>query len=263
MANGQPSVLLVDDEPLVMRLLGRAVEPLGFAPRIVTNGFDALEEIRQSPPALMFTDYHMPGMNGVALVEAMVRHNLKTCPVILLSGDDEPGMVEAGLRAGVDDFLVKGMPFALFMERMRFWTAGPFRALPPHIRAASLNAMSRMPPLDTPVARLRSRSSLLVERATMVISDQLASAPEGFGARPEDRARLLGVLDQVLGVLARTCWVIQLQRVDALVQVVQRLNLPWGEKLLRQDLPRISELKREDAAFNHAAATLSVSAGAK
>ncbi|MGK2284630.1 response regulator [Pedomonas sp. V897] len=259
MEQGQPSVLLVDDEPLVMRLLGRALEPMGLTPRIITNGFDALEEIRRDPPALVMTDYHMPGMTGVALCDALVRQEAKTCPVILLSGDDETTMVQEGLRAGVDDFLVKGMPFALFMERVRFWTAGPFRALPPHIRAASLEAMNRLPPLDAPVARLRSRSNLLVDRATMVISDQLASAPKGFGQRPEDRARLLGVLDRVLAILARTCWVIQLQRTDALVQVVERLNLPWGRELLQQDLPRLTELRREDGAFNHAAVTLSVS----
>lgn len=258
-ANSQPSVLLVDDEPLVMRLLGRSVEALGLAPRIVTNGFDALDEIEREPPALILTDYHMPGMTGVALAEALVRKGVKTCPAILVSGDDETAMVRAGLQAGIDDFLVKGMAFNVVMSRVRFWTEGPFRTLPPHIRLAALEAMERLPPLHAPVARLRRGSELLVDWAFIVMSDQLAAAPDGFGEKPEDRARFLGVLDRVLGILARTCWLAHLQRADALVQVTLRLNRPWTDRLLKEDLPRLAALKRHDLAFNQAAATLTVS----
>ncbi|MCH8684956.1 response regulator [Pedomonas mirosovicensis] len=257
--NAKPSVLMVDDEPLVMRLLGRAVETMGFHPRYASDGYEALEEIDRAPAALVLTDYHMPGMTGVGLVEALVDRGAKTCPVILISGDDDAAMVRAGLRAGVDDFLVKGMAFGTFMGRVRFWTEGPFRALPEHIRIAALETMDRLMPQDLPVQQLRRRRDLLVEWAAMVMADQIAAAPEGFGTQALDRVRFLGVLDRVLGILARTCWLNQLQRVDALVEVVRWLDLPWGDRLLKEEMPRLAELRRRDMAFAHAAATLSVS----
>lgn len=255
---GGATVLLVDDEPLVLRLLARVIESMGLGVRFAANGMEALEDAAANPPALILTDYYMPGLSGVELAAALVRNGLKRCPVILISGDDEEEIVRAGLMCGVDDFLVKGMPFAVLMDRVRFWTQGPFRTLPEHIRCAALETMSRMEAVALPVRRLRSAPDALVERAVLVMADQLLDAPDGFGRTETDRVRFLAVLDQVLGLLARASAVAQLQRVEALVTVVQRLGLPWGGELLATEMPRLCELRSSDMAFAHAAATLSM-----
>lgn len=253
-----PSVLLVDDEPLVMRLMARVIETMGLEARFAANGMEALEEAQQRPPALILTDYYMPGLSGVDLTGALRRDGLKTCPVILISGDDDNAIVRGGLTGGVDDFLVKGMPFGVLMDRVRFWTKGPFRALPEHIRRAALEVLERLEPVAMPVQRLRETNAALVDRAVIVMADQLLAAPEGFGRTPAERVRFLAVLDQVLAIQARTSLAAQLQRVDALVAVVQRLGLPWGEELLTTEMPRLADLRSDDLAFAHAAATLSV-----
>lgn len=242
-----------------MRLLARMIEAMGLTARFAANGPDALEAVAENPPALILTDYYMPGLTGVEFAAALARGGLKTCPIILISGDDDSEIVRRGLAAGVDDFLVKGMPFGVLMDRVKFWTEGPFRALPEHIRQAALEAMTRLERVELPVRRLRGGSGELAERAAIVMADQLLAAPEGFGAEPVDRVRFLGVLDQVLAILARTSATAQLLRVDALVDVVRRLDLPWGEDLLAKDMPRLAELRGGDMAFAHAAATLSVS----
>lgn len=255
---GGATVLLVDDEPLVMRLLARVIESMGYAVRFATNGVEALETAADNPPALILTDYYMPGLSGVELAAALVRDGVKRCPLILISGDDDEEIVRAGLLCGVDDFLVKGMPFAVLMDRVRFWAQGPFRGLPEHIRRAALETMNRMETVALPVQRMRTAPDALVDRAVLVMADQLLAAPDGFGQTETDRVRFLAVLDQVLDVLARASMVAQLQRVDALVAVVRRLDLPWGEELLALEMPRLGELRRSDMAFAHAAATLSM-----
>ena len=246
-----------------MRLLGRVIETMGLEARFAVNGVEALEAVAEDPPALILTDYYMPGLSGVELAAALSREGLKSCPIILISGDDEQEIVRGGLIKGVDDFLVKGMPFGVLMERVRFWMEGPFRQIPDHIRRAALETMSRMKPALLPVQRLRSAPEMLVERATLVMADQLLAAPADFGQTQMDRVRFLGVLDQVLAVLARTSMTAQLQRVDALVAVVRRLDLPWGEALLKADMPRLADLRCRDMAFAHAAATLSISVTVK
>lgn len=252
------SVLLVDDEPLVMKLLARMLEAMGLTARFATNGFEALEEAAKEPPSLILTDYYMPGLTGVEFAAALATNGLKICPVILMSGDDDQALMRHGLMSGVDDFLVKGMPFSVLMNRVKFWIEGPFRALPDHIRRAALEAMARLEPVELPVRRLRGGSADLAERAAIVMADQLLDAPEGFGAAPSDRVRFLGVLDQVLAILARTSMTAQLQRVDALVDVIRRLDLPWGAALLAVEMPWLEKLREGDMAFAHAAATLSV-----
>lgn len=258
-------VLLVDDEPLVMRLLSRGIEAMGVRTRFARNGPEALETLEtlkaagNAPPALILTDYYMPGMTGVELAGALVQAGLKRCPVILLSGEDDSEIVQRGLAAGVDDFLVKGMPFSVLTERVRFWSEGPFRALPQHMRRAALKTMERLAPPHAPVQRLRQGNPALVDRAALVMADQLLHAGPGFGGAEAERVRFLAVLDRVLAILARTCMVAQLQRADALVQTVQRLNRPWAEALLTAELPRLEELQRTDKGFAQAAATLSVS----
>lgn len=254
-----PSILLVDDEPLVMRLVARVIESLGFTPRFAGNGPEALEEMAREAPALVLTDYHMPGMTGVELVKALAEAGHKTCPVILVSGDDDGAILRGGLAAGADDFLVKGMPFSVLTERVRFWTQGPFRALPEHIRRAALDTLARLEPPDMPVVRLRRGNAELAERAAIVMADQVLAAGPGFGAHPADRVRFLAVLDAVLAILARTCALAQLQRADALVDVVRRLDPPWAGALLAEEMPRLTALRQGDMAFAHAAARLSVS----
>ncbi|MEX6724169.1 response regulator [Parapedomonas caeni] len=250
-----PSVLLVDDEALVSRLYARAVQAMGFRTQFASNGLEALEQVAQEPPALIITDLNMPGLSGVGLVEKLVQHGDKTFPVILASGDDTVPVLLNGLAAGVDDFLVKGMPFAVFSERIRFWVDGPFRGLPRHIRAAALKTFSQLAPYGPPVKRLRAPADLLVDRARATMVDLLGEAGDGFGLREVDRIRFLGVLDQVLAILCRTNGLAHLRRPDAMVAVINRLPVFWRARILREDVPRLDSLIDEPT-FRHAANSL-------
>ncbi len=62
-------VLLVDDEPMVRRVLARALEQAGYRVDTRKNGQEALESIRGGEPDAMITDIEMPVMTGRELCE--------------------------------------------------------------------------------------------------------------------------------------------------------------------------------------------------
>ncbi len=103
-------VMLVDDSPLALELIGRA---LAVAPDIevvgtASNGLDALNKIPVLAPQVVCTDFHMPRMDGLQLTkEIMQRHPL---PVLVMSGSLQPDQQDnifAMLEAGALDVLAK------------------------------------------------------------------------------------------------------------------------------------------------------------
>ena len=102
------SILVVDDAPENLRLLGAVLRRGGFRPRPVTSGAQALEAAALDPPALVLMDLDMPGMSGLEACRRLKRdERLRNIPVIFISGhlgtDDK---VEA-LRAGGVDYVTK------------------------------------------------------------------------------------------------------------------------------------------------------------
>ena len=66
-------ILLVDDEPHVIRVLRMSLEGAGYSVRQAANGVQALERIREAQPDLLITDIDMPGMTGKDLCLAIIR----------------------------------------------------------------------------------------------------------------------------------------------------------------------------------------------
>lgn len=87
----QLHVMVLDDEPFMLKLLVKLLENAGFS-HISTcnNGLAALEVVDQAlnPPLLILCDLNMPGMDGVEFIRRLVEHKYKGS-LILVSGEDE------------------------------------------------------------------------------------------------------------------------------------------------------------------------------
>jgi two-component system cell cycle sensor histidine kinase/response regulator CckA len=85
------TVLLVDDEDLLRRLLSRMLAEAGFGVVEAENGAVALETARRLDGALglVVTDIHMPLMNGLELAQAL-RPLHPTVPILFITGRDLP-----------------------------------------------------------------------------------------------------------------------------------------------------------------------------
>lgn len=102
-------ILLVDDEPMVRMTLGLVLRRQAASVTEAANGADALAVLRREAVDLVLTDWHMPVMDGPALLRAAANEGLHV-PAVLCTGTlgdrDEPGL--AGL--GVATTLLKPFP---------------------------------------------------------------------------------------------------------------------------------------------------------
>jgi len=79
------SVLLVDDDPSLRKLLSMHVEKEGFEARQASDGIDAVVKLRDELPTVIICDLEMPRMSGIEFV-SVVRRRYPSIPVIVLSG---------------------------------------------------------------------------------------------------------------------------------------------------------------------------------
>lgn len=102
-------VLVVDDEVDILQSLKGLLELAirGVQVTIAANGAEALRVLANERVDLIMTDYRMPGMDGLELLEA-ARSRGFACPRILLTAFPEAAMAEMGLaRVGLDNFFTK------------------------------------------------------------------------------------------------------------------------------------------------------------
>jgi diguanylate cyclase (GGDEF)-like protein len=112
------SILLVDDDPGVIQLLGRILATVGDL-RFATNGEDALRLAQESPPDLILLDAEMQGMSGYRVLDALkARPEMADVPVIFVTGHAEPAFEVSAFEAGAADFIAKPIRAALILARV-------------------------------------------------------------------------------------------------------------------------------------------------
>jgi serine/threonine protein kinase len=102
----QSQVLVVDDEPLVRRLVRDVVTGTGLAVVEANDVESALSQVHRCQPDLVITDYHMPGRKGLALVEEL-RESHPQLPVVVLTGEPSLEAAVQCLKSGAADYLTK------------------------------------------------------------------------------------------------------------------------------------------------------------
>jgi two-component system, response regulator YesN len=102
-------ILIVDDEPLILKGLVKIVEEVAPAGSDICSAFnspEALENMKRFMPDVAITDINMPEMNGFELIQEARREGL--CDrFIILTGYDDFEYVRQALRSGVVDYLLK------------------------------------------------------------------------------------------------------------------------------------------------------------
>ena len=103
----RPGVLVVDDEAplreLIMVTLGDS-----FHCQEASDGEDALDQLRESPPDLVFLDVMLPGRSGIEVLREMrADPSLRDVAVVVVSAWQAPENVAEALESGADGFLPK------------------------------------------------------------------------------------------------------------------------------------------------------------
>ena len=102
---GKPLVLVVDDEPGILRLIDLVLSNDGFRVISAENGLEALSLADQRRPDLVILDIKMPEMSGMEVMRR-IRERIRM-PVILLTGQSQDENKVLGLESGADDYIVK------------------------------------------------------------------------------------------------------------------------------------------------------------
>jgi two-component system, NtrC family, response regulator GlrR len=116
MKSARPDILLVDDDPDLLRLIEIRLGAAGYAVQTAASGEQALAHISAARPRLVITDLCMQGMDGMALFEAIRRED-QLLPVIVLTAHGTIPDAVAATRRGVFGFLTKPFdPPALMLQ---------------------------------------------------------------------------------------------------------------------------------------------------
>jgi response regulator NasT len=124
------SVIVVDDEPLMVELLSRTLRDLGHE-TVATgqDGVEAVELARKHQPDLVIIDYAMPRMDGLEAAETIIKE--LSIPIILSTGRTDDATLQRAKQADIHAYLVK--PF----HREQLKTAITMAILRHHEKLAS------------------------------------------------------------------------------------------------------------------------------
>jgi len=88
------------------------LEMKGYSVISVGDGYSAVDVAVQHVPDLVLIDLQLPGLDGVSVAKALrLRPELRSVPIIIISGYDPAGYREAALHAGCDECLLKPIDF--------------------------------------------------------------------------------------------------------------------------------------------------------
>ena len=117
MPPAKPTILVVDDEPQIRRVVRNALDGIAEAIVEASNGAEALDLAASAEPALIVLDLTLPDMDGLDLCRDL--RAFSTAPILVLSARQSDRDKVALLDAGADDYLVKPFSTAELQARVR------------------------------------------------------------------------------------------------------------------------------------------------
>lgn len=102
------SILVVDDQMVMQRVLGHTLRHAGYTVEIAAGGAEALELLDEERFDLAIIDVSMPGMDGITLVRHIrARPDTQAIPIIVLTASSQDDDRIAARQAGANTFLTK------------------------------------------------------------------------------------------------------------------------------------------------------------
>jgi len=90
MSQGTRRIFVVDDDPIVLRIIRMGLESAGYGVDLASNGSECLQRLSQEAPDFLITDIQMPGMNGKELCFAIERQfPQRQFPIVVLTSQTQ------------------------------------------------------------------------------------------------------------------------------------------------------------------------------
>ncbi len=155
-------ILIVDDEPAILRFLRAGLSSHGYAVSEAETGRATIDALRQHRADMVVLDLGLPDMDGLDVIRA-VRESRNMLPIIVLSSRDDEAAKVAALDLGADDYVTK--PFGI-------------EELLARIRAAQRHRLQQEG--ERPVFRTGDLTVDLVRRIVMVRDKEVKFSPREY-----------------------------------------------------------------------------------
>lgn len=264
-AHADANILIVDDEPSIVRLLTRALRSAGYSSiEGYTDSMEALAALNSTMPDLIVLDINMPGMSGYDFLNDLSQRLTEDTflPVLMVSGLSEAETRLQALQAGAQNFLTKPIDIKLFLAHVRSLLETRFMSL-------------RLNEVRGVLEELVRRRTAQLQQAHLEILDRLGRVAEyrddATGQHTDRVGQLCGLIAHELGLpqervtlLARTAPLHDLGKVaiaDAVLlkkgpfdeneREVMRKHSALGAKLLSGGTSELVQMAEEIALFHH------------
>lgn len=111
-------VLVIDDDDILLLLLKNQLTKAGYEVLTASDGITGLQMVGSEDPYLVITDFKMPGMSGIEIVQNLTKSH-PGLPVIVLTAYDEVSLTIKSIQAGAYDFVVKPFQSKELLEVVR------------------------------------------------------------------------------------------------------------------------------------------------
>lgn len=193
------TVLLLDDEDIVLKVQSASVRQFGFHAIMASTAEEALELVEARKPELIISDVQMPGDGGFDFVGQLRQRGLKTMPVIYLTAYDDVRLVSGGLKAGGDDFIIKGGGIDELRKRIAFWMISGFCGLPVDIKRRALESLAAAQ--SNAFLGVQSTLELNIDRINHIshqVTQEIDQCGTAYNGRLIDRLLVMGRVSKLL-----------------------------------------------------------------
>lgn len=111
------TILVIDDQRFIIRLLQFMLQGAGYDVLTAMNGQEALDLLQETVPDLIICDIMMPNMDGFTLMESIrADERLAALPIIVLTAKGQSEDIELAWRLGAKEYLTKPFSSAQVLE---------------------------------------------------------------------------------------------------------------------------------------------------
>ena len=151
MADPQYTLLLVDDNPDNLDMLGRRLRKKGYKILSAASGREALQTMAKEPVDLVILDVMMPEMSGLEVVERIRKEpHWKSIPIVMATAKSESEDIVTALDLGADDYVPKPIDVDILLARVRVHLRGR-----PARTALDVESTTKPPPLPESLESLK------------------------------------------------------------------------------------------------------------
>jgi two-component system chemotaxis response regulator CheY len=116
-------VLVVDDSLMTRMVIKKTLATFGVTDVVeAEDGQKGVESFRNNPVDIVFSDWNMPNMNGLQMLE-QIRQINQTVPVVMITTEGSRDRVVEAIQLGVSDYLVKPFTPVALREKLEKWVA--------------------------------------------------------------------------------------------------------------------------------------------